>query len=166
MIELKNKLPFWFAGPEALKLSASAQAFWARWEAWLGEVAPQADIRVCSAGALALHAADRGVTRLPGEPEALWRDRVLHALLVAIESGSRSGLEAILTAFGLQNFSITERAPEQDWDVVQIDLHPKQLTLDSDRLTQVLCQWGRLCRRYAPTYTMSVAAGLGRRGGA
>ena len=54
MIELKNKLPFWFAGPEALKLSASAQAFWARWEAWLGEVAPQADIRVCSTGALAL----------------------------------------------------------------------------------------------------------------
>jgi hypothetical protein len=60
MIELKDRLPFWFAGPEALRLAVAARASWARWEAWLGEVAPQADIRVCSAMALALHAADRG----------------------------------------------------------------------------------------------------------
>ena len=57
MIELKNKLPFWLHGLEALKLAAAAKDFWAHWEAWLGEVAPQADIRVCSGAALALHAA-------------------------------------------------------------------------------------------------------------
>jgi hypothetical protein len=30
----------WFAGPEALKLAATARTFWAPWEDWLAEVAP------------------------------------------------------------------------------------------------------------------------------
>ena len=153
MIDPKDRLPFWFAGTEALNLAAAARAFWARWEAWLGEVAPQADIRVCSAAALALHAADRGVTRLPGESESLWRNRVLHALTTAVESGSRAGLELILATYAVQNFSVSERVPGLDWDVVVVELDPDTLSADTGVLDRIFAEWGRVCRRYQITHT-------------
>ena len=161
MISLTALLPFWMKGPEAQAAARALETFWARPEAWLQEALGQTDIRTCSSAALALHALDRGIPRFPGESEASWRNRVLHALLAAIESGSRKGLESILTSIGLLNFTITERDPGQDWDVILIDLNPSQLSLDSDSLNEALHFWGRLCRRYAPTYSMSASAAVG-----
>jgi hypothetical protein len=158
VIDPKDRLPFWFAGPEALKLATAARASWARWETWLGEVAPQADIRVCSAVALALHAADRGVTRLPGESEALWRNRVLHALTTAVESGSRAGLELILATYGVQNFSVAERVAGLDWDVVVVELDPDVISADTTLLDRIFAEWGRVCRRYQITHTVTTPA--------
>jgi hypothetical protein len=158
VIDPKDRLPFWFAGPEAFRLASAARAFWQRWETWLGEVAPQADIRVCSTSALALHAADRGVTRLPGESEALWRNRVLHALTTAVESGSRAGLELILATYGVQNFSVAERVPGLDWDVVVVELDPDVISADTTLLDRIFAEWGRVCRRYQITHTVTTPA--------
>ena len=161
MISLTDLLAFWKAGPEPIAAAKALKAYWQRPEDWLREALAQADIANCSSAALAMHARDRGIPRFPGESEASWRNRVQHALIAAIESGSRKGLEAILTAIGLQNFTIIERDPGQDWDVILIDLDPTQLSLDSDNLNEALHFWGRLCRRYAPSYTMSAGIGVG-----
>jgi hypothetical protein len=153
MIAIQARLPFWLAGPEALKLAGAAQGFWVRLEAWLAGLAPQADIRVCSMAALALHAAYRGVTRLPGEPQTLGRARVLHALTTAVESGSRAGLELILATYGVQNFSVAERVAGLDWDVVVVELDPDTLSADTAVLDRIFAEWGRVCRRYQITHT-------------
>jgi hypothetical protein len=153
MIAIGERLPFWLAGPEAVRLAGAAQSFWESLEAWLADVAPQADIRVCSGAALALHAADRGITRLPGESELLWRARVLHALTTAVESGSRAGLELILATYGVRNFSVAERVAGLDWDVVVVELDPDTLSADSGLLDRIFAEWGRVCRRYQITHT-------------
>ena len=158
MIAIRERLPFWLAGPEAANLAGAAQSFWQHLEAWLAGVAPQADIRVCSAAALALHAADRGITRLPGEPETLWRARVLHALTTAVESGSRAGLELILATYGVQNFSVAERVAGLDWDVVVVELDPDTLSADTGVLDRIFAEWGRVCRRYQITHTVTTPA--------
>ena len=156
MIEIKDKLPFWLKGPEALKLAAAVKAFFTRWENWLGEVAPQADIANCSPAALELHAWERGVARLPGESEALWRERVRHAITAAIESGSKKGLELILGVHGVLNFQVLERVEGDDWDIVRIELDPVSLSADSDLLGKIFTEWGRVCRRYIISYTVPV----------
>ena len=160
MIDLFKLLPFWLQGPEIKKWADAFQARLAAWETWLEAALSQAEIANCSSAALAVHALDRSVLRLPGEPEAIWRQHVLHAFTVALESGSRRGLEGILAIFGLVNFTITERDPGQDWDVILIDLDPTELSLDSDNLNAVLQHWGRACRRYAPSYTMAASGAV------
>ena len=160
MIELRTLLPFWMAGTELVKAANAAKAFYVRSENSLSEAVLQASIADCTEAALAEHARDRGIDRLPGEPVAQWRKRVQHAGTSAREAGSLAGLKAILTAHGLQGFTITERDPGQDWDVVLIELDPTQLTLDSDSLNEVLHRWGRPCRRYAPSYKLTASAGL------
>ena len=87
-------------------------------------------------------------------------NRVKHAFTSARDSGSRAGLEIVLTIHGLLGFTITERDPAQDWDVILIELDPTQLSMDSDNLNRVLHRWGRLCRRYAPTYRMTASAAI------
>ena len=157
MISIRNLLPFWLSGPEALKLARAVEAYWLRLEDALWNALRQVDIAQCSSAALALHAEDRGVTRLPGEPEALWRQRVQHALTTSIESGSRAGLEKILATYGVKNFSVLERQPDNDWDVVEITLDPDALSADTGLLDRIFAEWGRICRRHVITHTLPSA---------
>jgi len=99
-LSIVNKVPFWLAGSEALRLADAAEAFWARVEAWLNEALAQGNIAVCSPEALAQHARDRGIVRFPGEPLSRWRSRVLHAFLTAQEMGTLADFEAVLAAHG------------------------------------------------------------------
>ena len=154
MIDLKSFLPFWFAGPEVSRLAKTAQAFWQRLEDALWNALRQGNIAQCSLAALELHAWERGVSRLPGEPEALWRQRVQHALTTSIESGSRAGLEKILTTYGVKNFSVLERQPDNDWDVIEITLDPDALSADTALLDRIFAEWGRVCRRHVITHTL------------
>jgi hypothetical protein len=160
MIDPRTLLPFWLSGSQAVKLADAAAAFFARWETWIDEALAQASIADCSSAALAEHAIDRGIDRLPGEAEAVWRNRIQHAFAAARDAGSRAGIEAILTAHGLTDFTIIERDPGQDWDVIQVILNPAQLSLDSENLTRVLNRWGRLCRRYSVGYDMTASAAI------
>ncbi len=155
MIDLSPRLPFWLNGDQAKKAALSAQAFWAEVETWLLQSVAQVDIRTCSSKALAYHADTRGIVRLPGESEALFRQRVRHAVTTAIESGSRSGLEFILSVYGVVGFDVQERVPGLDWDVVQITLSPDALSVDSDLLDKILHRWGRVCRRYVVTHVVT-----------
>ena len=156
MIEVKDKLPFWLKGTEPLKLAAAAKAFFTRWETWLNEVPAQADIANCSPVALELHAWERGIARLPGESEALWRERVRHAITTAVESGSKKGLKFILGVYGVLNFQVLERVVGDDWDIVRIELDPVSLSADSVLLGRIFNEWGRVCRRYIVSYTVAV----------
>jgi len=149
MIDLAAKLKFWMNGPQARAAAKAAAVFWGRVEGWLDQSLAQADIRVSTAEALRQHAEDRGVARLPGETEPLWRERVRHAITVAQNSGTRAGLEYILGVYGVTAFSIEERVAGEDWDVIRISLNPDALSgADTAVLDRVFQEWGRVCRRY------------------
>jgi len=156
MIKLVEKIPFWLSGAEIKLLADAAQAFWQRWEDWLSQVTGIVDITTCPEAALALHAWERGIARLPGEPVAVWRDRVLHAITTAIDSGSKRGLEFILGVYGVLGFQVLERVAGDDWDIIRIELDPVSLSADSELLGRVFTEWGRVCRRYIVGYTVPV----------
>lgn len=96
MIDIKSKLPFWLSGSQALKFATAAKAFFTRWENWINEALAQASIADSSPAALEEHAVFRGIDRLPGEPETVWRVRVQNAFEAARKAGSRKGFEEIL----------------------------------------------------------------------
>ena len=153
MIDLTTRLRFWMSGPQSLAVARAARAYWARVEDWLAQALGQADIRTCTPAALRQHADDRGVTRLPGEAEALWRERVRHAITVSQNSGTRAGLEYILTVYGVSGFTIQERVAGRPWNEIQIALDPAALNgADSTVLDRIFQEWGRVCRRYVVTY--------------
>jgi len=149
MIDLKTKLFFWFKGPQVAKLADALTELGTEWETWLKSPLTEADVSACSPEALRAHAVSRGLPRLPGETDALWRRRVRHAYTVAFESGTLRGLEAILTAYGVVAFSIQERVPGEDWDKIFITIEPGGLVGASTVVLAALFnQWGRACRRY------------------
>ena len=147
------KLPFWMNGTEALKLAAASESFWAWVKGLLDEAAKQLDISQCSMEALKAHAIDRHVERLPGESVASWRTRVQHALATAQKSGSRAGLEYILTVYGVSAFDIQERVPSQDWDIIDIVLDPDALSgASTEVLDKVFAKFGNTCRRFQSSH--------------
>ena len=156
MIDLVDRLRWWLAGTQSRALARAAEAYWGRAEDWLDEAVAQVDIATCSNEALRAHARDRTIARLPGEAEALWRDRVRHAVTVAREAGSRAGLEYILQVYGVSNFAVRERVAGLDWDIVLVELDSTTLSADSDVLQRVFAEWGRVCRRYAPAHRVTV----------
>jgi len=156
MFDVRDKLPFWLAGSEALRLADAAEAFWARVEAWLNEALAQGNIAVCSTEALAQHARDRGIVRFPGEPLSLWRSRVLHAFLTASGMGTLKGFEAVLAAHGALNVTVLERQPDVAWDVIKVELNPDAISIDTGLLEQLYREWGPLCRRYLITHRVPV----------
>lgn len=160
-IEIRKNLAFWFPGAEVLKLADAAKATWERWEAWLNEAVAQADIANASLAALELHAVDRSIDRLPGETEAIWRDRVKSAFTSASEAGSRKGLEQILAAHGVLNFSVEERVPGLDWDIVLVNIDPDSLSIDSAVLLLIFARWGRPTRRFSMGHTLISTAFVG-----
>ena len=149
MITIKDKLPFWLKGSQALKLAAACQTFWERWETWLNEAEEQASITDCSIGALEQHADDRSIDRLPGESETVWRNRVKNAFIAARDAGSLSGFETILTAHGVTNYTVEERVAGLDWDIILVNLDPDGLSIDSTILNQIFSRWGRPTRRFS-----------------
>ena len=165
MIDLKEKLPFWLKGSQAVKFADAAKAFFTRWETWLNEAVAQADISNCSTAALAEHAKDRTIDRLPGELESVWRTRVKSAFTSASQAGSRRGFEQILAAHNVQNFSVEERVAGLDWDIILVNLDPDSLSIASETLLKIFSRWGRPTRRFSighsivnPVYLGSGAA--------
>ena len=146
MIEIFDSLKFWLKGPETRKWADAHKAFFARWESWLNEVLTQADLQNCSAAALDVHAWDRDLERLPGEPDALWRDRVRHAIDIAARGGVRAGLDAALAYYGLSGFTIFERDPLFGDDTIRIE--PGSNPWDPVLLRKILERRGRACRVY------------------
>ena len=120
MIDLKKSLPFWLNKPEITLWATAKQLFWERAEIWLDDVLGEADLATCSATALELHAWGRALRRIPGEPDALWRTRVRHAIDIAQRAGVRKGLDDALAYYGLTSFAVIERDPAFGEDTVRI----------------------------------------------
>ncbi|MDU9400189.1 phage tail protein [Pseudomonas sp. zfem003] len=157
---IKLGLPFWLDGPELAKLKAAAQAWWTKVEGWLHWPLLQMDADTCHLTILDLLAWQRDITRFKGEPEALYRLRVKHAFINAVDAGSVAGMKRILQRLGVGYVEIEERHPERDWDVVLLQLSNTQLAENPELLRVLIQQYGRTCRRYDFVTITPVTLGL------
>ncbi|MEZ7174643.1 phage tail protein [Pseudomonas mosselii] len=142
------KLPFWLAGPELTKLKDAVQAWWEKVTEWLRWPLLQMDAEQCHLTILDLLAWQRDITRFKGEPESLYRLRVKHAFINAVDAGSTAGLKRILRRLGVGYVEIEERMAGRDWDVVLLRLTDGQLSQNPELLRVLIQQYGRTCRRY------------------
>jgi hypothetical protein len=142
------KLPFWLAGPELSKLKDAAQAWWGKVADWLRWPLLQMDPETCHLSILDLLAWQRDISRFNKEPEGLYRLRVKHAFVNAVDAGSTAGLKRILVRLGVGYVEIDERLPDRDWDVVLLRLTDSQLSENPELLRILIQQYGRTCRRY------------------
>lgn len=159
---IKLELPFWLAGTELSRLRAAAQHWWTKVEGWLAWPLLQMDAETCHLTVLDLLAWQRDITRFSGEPQSLYRLRVKHAFVNAVDAGSVAGFQRILQRLGVGYVRIEERLPDRDWDVVQLHLSDSQLSENPTLLDLIVYQYGRTCRRYelvgVSTVTLRVAA--------
>ncbi|MDR2305710.1 MAG: phage tail protein [Paucimonas sp.] len=142
------KLPFWLAGPELTRLKDAAQAWWGKVIEWLRWPLLQMDAEQCHLTILDLLAWQRDITRYRDEPESLYRLRVKHAFINAVDAGSTAGLKRILRRLGVGYIEIDERLADRDWDVVLLRLSDSQLSESPELLRVLIQQYGRTCRRY------------------
>ncbi|WP_252092468.1 phage tail protein [Pseudomonas sp. MWU13-3659] len=145
---IRLKLPFWLGGPELAKLTAAAQAWWIKVKEWVQWPLLQADAETCHLTILDLLAWQRDITRFNNEPEGLYRLRVKHAFINAVDAGSTAGLKRILRRLGVGYVEIDERMQDRDWDVVLLRLSDSQLSENPELLRVLIQQYGRTCRRY------------------
>ena len=145
---IKLNLKFWLAGTELTKIKDAAQSWWERVEQWLGWPLLQLDAETCHPVMLDLLAWQRDITRFKGEPESLYRLRVKHAFINAVDAGSTAGMKRILVRLGVGYVEIEERQPDRDWDVVLLQLSNTQLADNPELLRVLIQQYGRTCRRY------------------
>lgn len=145
---IKLKLPFWLDGAELAKLTAAAQSWWERVEGWLRWPLLQLDPATCHPAILDLLAWQRDITRFKGEPDSLYRLRVTHAFVNAVDAGSTAGFTRIMQRLGVGYVRIEERLADRDWDVVQLHLSDSQVSENPALLDLIIYQYGRTCRRY------------------
>lgn len=145
---IKLKLPFWLDGAELAKLTAAAQSWWERVEGWLRWPLLQLDPATCHPAILDLLAWQRDITRFKGEPDSLYRLRVTHAFVNAVDAGSTAGFTRIMQRLGVGYVRIEERLVDRDWDVVQLHLSDSQISENPALLDLIIYQYGRTCRRY------------------
>jgi hypothetical protein len=145
---IKLDLKFWLAGTELTKLKQAAQAWWEKVEDWLRWPLLQLDADTCHLVVLDLLAWQRDITRFKGEPEGLYRLRVKHAFINAVDAGSTAGMKRILERLGVGYVEIEERQPDRDWDVVLLRFSDSQLSQNPELLRVLIQQYGRTCRRY------------------
>lgn len=142
------KLPFWLSGPELTRLKDAAQSWWDQVTEWLRWPLLQMDAEQCHLMVLDLLAWQRDITRFRNEPESLYRKRVKHAFINAVDAGNTAGLKRILLRLGVGYVEIDERLPERDWDVILLRLSDSQLSENPELLRVLIQQYGRTCRRY------------------
>lgn len=157
---IKLNLPFWLSGAELTKLKAAAQAWWDRVEGWLRWPLLQLDPATCHPTILDLLAWQRDIARFKGEPESLYRLRVTHAFVNAVDAGSTAGFKRIMQRLGVGYVRIEERLPDRDWDVVQLHLSDSQLSENPSLLSLIVQHYGRTCRRYEFVSTSAVTLRL------
>lgn len=172
MSDAYEKLPlpevsFWMNGPNAQALCHAAQ----RWFQKLGDAAiwpvRQCDPMTSSLPVLDLLAWQRGIARFAGEPERLYRLRVAYAYANGRDAGQTTGWQRILERLellGPGELTLAERMPDQDWDIVGIELSDQRLSELQEVLFRVMIpDYGRTCRRYTPVtrYSLDIAFGAG-----
>ena len=141
-------LKFWEAGPLLGKVGQVCSAAFDRIMAACSKLVLLTDAENCPGAILSLLAWQRGITRLSGEDDALFRKRVKHAFANAMDAGSAAGFERIWERLGLGAIIQTERADAVDWDVIQIRLDDARFAPYRGLFEELVTLYGRTCRRY------------------
>lgn len=139
---------WWMGGDQITQVLAAATQWWALLASWARWPLEQRDPTTCCLPMLNLLAWEREIVRFVGEPEWLYRKRVEHALINAIDAGSTIGFVRILERLGVGYVELEERQPDRDWDVITLRLTDSQLSENPELLRTILQMYGRTCRRY------------------
>ncbi|WP_176013046.1 phage tail protein [Victivallis sp. Marseille-Q1083] len=142
------KLKFWQNGPVLRNVAAVAGAMFDRLRAALDRLSALADAESCPQPVLALLAWHRGVTRLSGEGDALFRRRVKHAFANSLDAGSVVGFMRIWERLELGSLVQHERTDGRDWDVIVVQLDDAKFAPYRGLFEQLVALYGRTCRRY------------------
>ncbi|MEB7742585.1 phage tail protein [Escherichia coli] len=142
------KLPSWMDRGDPARLLSACRAFWARIHLWITWPLRQFDPLTCAVPVLDLLAWGRDITRFKGEPLDIYRRRVSYAFINAQDAGEVAGFIAIFERLGIGYVELLERQPGIDWDVILIHVTDGQIAENSDLLLEIICKYGRTCRRY------------------
>lgn len=142
------ELPIWLNRGKVKQLAEFLQQWWLKVEGWLQLPLQQLDPETSTLGILHLLAWGRNVTQIPGEPESLYRLRVKHAFINAVDAGSVAGIQRIFERLGVGYVEVLERQAGKDWDVITLQLSDAQLSQNQALLSRLLEKYGRTCRRY------------------
>jgi len=143
------KLKFWADGPV---LSKTAQVCGETFDRLLTNLAALSarwgDADTCPVPILNLLAYQRGITRLEGEDDNLYRKRVKYAFENSLDAGSAAGFARIWARLGLGVIVQTERYDSTDWDVIKIQLDEATFARYRGLFEALIGLYGRTCRRY------------------
>ncbi|MDU3570646.1 MAG: hypothetical protein E7F77_07420 [Serratia marcescens] len=141
-------LPVWMNKGEPLTLAHASKIWWERVYGWLTFPLAQIDVDTCDEQLLSLLAYQRDINRFPGESLALFRLRVKHAFVNALDAGSLAGFARIFERLEIGQVQQLERQLWLDWDVILLRINDEQLSRDNVLMMNLVRQYGRTCRRY------------------
>ncbi|MCF1612465.1 hypothetical protein LQ759_21525 [Serratia marcescens] len=141
-------LPVWMNKGEPLTLAHASKIWWERVCGWLTFPLAQIDVDTCDEQLLSLLAYQRDINRFPGESLALFRLRVKHAFVNALDAGSLAGFARIFERLEIGQVQQLERQLWLDWDVILLRINDEQLSRDNVLMMNLVRQYGRTCRRY------------------
>ncbi|MEA4863383.1 MAG: phage tail protein [Victivallaceae bacterium] len=146
---MKITLNFWQSGSFAKALCGVLETVYGAIETALDKVTLTADPERCPAELLDLIAWQRGVDRLPGEDEALYRLRIKYAYANARDAGSPAGFARIWSRLNLGTIAQTERPDLADnWDVILVQVDYAVFSRYAGLFDELVRLYGRTCRRY------------------
>ncbi|MEN9360646.1 MAG: hypothetical protein RL095_2181 [Verrucomicrobiota bacterium] len=151
-------LPFWEGAGEFAKIGNLCHAWWNMVQGWLEALPLQQDAATAPLLLVDLMAWQRDINRLAGEPESLYRLRVVHALANAQDAGSKAGFERIWQRLQIGYIGQLERNDATNWDVIQLEVSDGAISQNGALMDEIIRQFGRTCRRY--TYTTVAPRGL------
>lgn len=150
MTHERIRLRFWQSGERLTQISNLLDEWFDRMQASFKKVAFDTDPETCSYSLAVLTGRARGIERLPGEPEPLFRRRVKYALSNALNAGSAAGFEVIFRNLGLGSIEQEERRVDADWDIIFITVDESVFALMPEALFgEIVRLHGLTCRRYA-----------------
>lgn len=153
------KISFWMAAGNTVALVKTLN----RWFQYIRDLlhwpVQQYDLETAPLFIVDMIAEERDVQRYRGEPESLYRSRVINAYQNARDAGTVAGFKAIWARCGLGDCEIVERIPGEDWDIVQL-WSDVQIIADNPELIRILIEkYGRTCRRYQIASRATIDAG-------
>lgn len=143
------RLPSWMDRGEPASLLRAARNHWQQVGDWLRWPLQQWDAETCPMPLLDVLAYQRDIERFNGEPVSLYRKRVKHAFINAVDAGSKAGFIAIFERLGVGAVQLRERQTGYDWDVILVGINDEQLSTYNALMMNLVRQYGRTCRRYS-----------------
>ena len=155
------KLRFWQgAGPVLTGIAGVFDRWWDKVRGWIDFCLAPADARTAPMPLVNLLAWERGITRLFGEPENLYRLRVYYAFLNAKDAGQKAGFERIFQRLKIELNGQAERVDDDNWDVIFLESNDDLFTSVPGLFGALTESYGRTCRRYALIQSVVFVCGM------